>query len=560
MKESGGSRPSPDTRKEPLLQSGDDLERPPPDVPAVQQQTTATTTTSSSHTRSAGNTASDNSNSHHAPLSEPVSSMSSTYQPPPLSWQSSSPAVVPSNDPPPILTAPTSFDEIIIQQNQNHAFWRTFLSRLVTRRRQITAGGDSLHKTHHNSSSALTTTTPKTNEIDSKDESYQGVEGAMRWIISVLCSSSMAYAISFLFMISGLAYGVLNQAELFATQIDWDLDYRVAFIGNSYLFVNDVPRLMEVMNNFHIVQDSCLHAGVSLGTLLYTGNGMYPRWQTNEAMSYEYNEYYGDYMKSYDYGRCTVAQLFAYDPNITYKNRNGMYYNDGKNPCMMVPYYLDSLNDQLLYSNQTTTNTQMKWDFVVLSDQTKRMAVEDGRNNTINALKHAYGPLLKENGAIPILVDTHAFWSSDSNMTGLNDIPTFQYLISEGVQQYVQALKKVLPSKQKPIVAPVGMAYLVIWEENPDLWKKLFLDDAVHSSVYGSYLFSLVLSTTIFGHLPSAETSYRMEYLFASSRRLVTNDNGVQYPSYEEARYLREVAARVVLKKYVPSSFPNSNK
>jgi hypothetical protein len=49
---------------------------------------------------------------------------------------------------------------------------------------------------------------------------------------------------------------------------------RVAFIGNSITFVNDIPRLIEVMAQGRLTQDSCLHGSLNFMTILSKGNGM----------------------------------------------------------------------------------------------------------------------------------------------------------------------------------------------------------------------------------------------------------------------------------------------
>ena len=385
-------------------------------------------------------------------------------------------------------------------------------------------------------------------EIATKIPSDEGVAGAIRHVIALVSSAGILYLLLFVVMASGMVYGVLRQSGLFSG-IDWDQDLNVAFIGNSYLFVNDIPRLMETISDGHIFQDSCIHAGGSLSALLVTGNGMYNRWATNEAMLYsadDYNENYGGNRAIYDFGSCSVPQLLkGSDDNLAYGNSYGQFYDDNQNPCLQDPYYLTFLQDTApssLYS--------LKWDYVVLADQTKRMAVSSAREDTINALTSTYAPLLEKIKAIPVIVDTHAFWSDNSNMTGLTDVPTFTSLLYEGVQDYVDALKAVLPSRQAPIVAPIGLAYLTIYEEDYELWQQLFLDDNIHSSVHGSYLFASVLYCTMFGHVPP-DSLPLPEYLFSDARKLMGQP---QYPSYDETVYLNNVARRVALQGYIPSS------
>jgi hypothetical protein len=370
---------------------------------------------------------------------------------------------------------------------------------------------------------------------------------------------------------------------------------QVAFIGNAYFFVNDIPRLLESISQGYIYQNSCLHAGGSLSDLWVTGNGMYKLWQTEEA-TIEYaistnrnnnknnddsladddnnnnDDVDGSAMEeetsmisTYDYGYCSVLQLLqGYDKYMTYGNTYGKYYSDGLNPCI-VDYNYDNFITKQLQDDPISSNNNY-WDYIIIVEQTKRMAFAEARNETVNFLKNRYGPLIKASGAIPVLVDTHAFWSSKSNMTGLTDIPTFAALIAQGVTDFSTALASVLPSYQAPLVAPIGLAYLTIWEEDYTFWQKLFLDDGIHSSIYGSYLFACVLFATLFDQLPthnnidgggtSSNSNENSEYnnmasLFMDSRKIV---GPASYPTLEEAEYLRNVAGRVTLRGYVPPS------
>jgi len=329
---------------------------------------------------------------------------------------------------------------------------------------------------------------------------------------------------------------------------NWDIDYNVAFIGNSYLYVNDVPRLMETISEGHISQNSVINTAGSLGKLLRAGNGMNERWRTDDAiLRTGLNNYYNfideDYV-FYDFGACTVYQLLeGYDNDLVYQNYNNAYYDDGTNPCFQDEYYLGLVADRI-------NSQQIYWDFVVLNDQTKRMAFDDARSETIDALKYAYAPMIRDARAIPIIVDTHAFWTESGNMTGLGDVAYFTAEVYEGLREYVLALKYNLPDRLNPKVAKVGLAYLTVYEENQDMWESLFLSDQVHSSPAGSYLFANVLYATIYGHMPhSAQALGGVQSLFEGGRDV--QDQG-GYPTNREANYLRNVARKVVLRGYVP--------
>lgn len=450
-----------------------------------------------------------------------------------------------------IPSTPTSsrFTEFVLTAKAKlQSFWPTFS-------RAVPDTDDPAPGTTTDPNGTTTTTPEKTNhDDDDPDALYKNdtltapslQPSVAQRVMAVLVSPLMIYSAIFVGMAAGLTYGALNEWQLWSF-IDWEEEIKVAFAGSSYLFVNDIPRLAESISAGQIVQDSCLHTGGSLASLLMTGNGMYRRWQTTEAMI-AVDTGYG-YVSSYDFGACSVHQLIAgYDKYIKYENDNKAYYNDGHNPCILDSAYLT-------YKAAEYKKYPPEWDYIVLADQSKRMASSSARYDTVDALVSVYAPLIKESGAIPAIVDTHAFWSSQTNMTGLTDIPTFTRLIYEGVAAYQEALAESLPEEQAPIIIPIGLAYLTVWEENYDMWTTLFLSDAMHASLYGSYLFGCVLYTKLFGHLPKKEVTVpeHIEYLFVGSRYSFSQT--YTYPTQEEASYLRSVAKRVVLNGYIPKSF-----
>jgi hypothetical protein len=89
------------------------------------------------------------------------------------------------------------------------------------------------------------------------------------------------------------------------------------------------------------------------------------------------------------------------------------------------------------------------------------------------------------------------------------------------------------------------------------MWTLLFVNDKIHASIHGSYLFACGLYATIFGHLPDKDivgNPELLQYLYMDSRKLL----GGQSPAYltwDDVEYLLNVTERVALKGYVPSSF-----
>lgn len=181
--------------------------------------------------------------------------------------------------------------------------------------------------------------------------------------------------------------------SLYVTSTDDSTAIRVAFVGNSFQFVNDLPRFVEALSRGWIEhQDSVLHGGLRFETLLTKGNGMYGRWNTSNAILSRTNSTYDDETNYvvYDYGSCTVPQLLlGSDDQLLLYSTGGQqnnddkdfeYVNDGKNPCFQDDGYLQyTLNEKTFQS----------WDFVILNDQSMRPAVPQKRQTSIQVLNQS---------------------------------------------------------------------------------------------------------------------------------------------------------------------------
>jgi len=346
-----------------------------------------------------------------------------------------------------------------------------------------------------------------------------------------------------------------------------DNEMTLAFIGNSYMYINDLPRVMEQMSGHTIKQQSVINTGAGLGSLLKQGNGMYELWQTTNALDFwggfdfvtlmqdtdiEIDEDY----QLYDFGMCTVPQLLeGYDGYLSYKNNNEVYFDVGTNPCFEDEYYMTIIQ-------QESFQDPLYFDYVIMNDQTRRMANEDAREDSVDALTQAYAPLLKASRAVPIFIDTHAYFFTEDGMYGNetmgsiflgSSISAFTSSIYEGLYEYVEELGALLPSKQAPKIAKVGMTYLAIYEDSQKHWRHLFSDDGIHASQAGTFLTATVLYATIYGHLPAAvHKQWDMRNLFFRSRSLYGNTTAT--PTLSQAEYLRKWAEKVVLHGYVPKT------
>lgn len=513
---------------------------------------------------------------------------------------------------------------------------------------------------------------------------------------------------------------------------------RVAMIGNSIMYYNDLPRLLEAMSGGQLTQDSCLHGDASLESHLVYGNGMLEKWNTGQARmwdvdekeashEYYYDIYYNSYGSSYggddasssnyddqtfdeayiyDFGACTVEQLLlgyddrlkevyegdeqtddddsnnrwrkkrqrwrmrnlqmmtnssslherwryrqqdellqqlsgsirqdhnhdrirkrrrrrvedagddvaanddddnagddqavdynddgnggnaaaadddasasaaAADDDYASANQNDdgddAYYTstddggDGAGVSYDDDYYQDTYNDKYPLQDDGTNPCLLsanyyffkqrqyddfgppQWDYVLINDNSRAPCCTEQRATGLELLEDVYVPWLRQTKAVPIFMVTHSYWASKRDMSGLTDIPTFLSLTYEGYKEYAETVGKALPERQKPRIAPVGLAFLLIWEENPSMWYDLIHQDEIHLTPSGTYLEGLIVYATIYGRLPNTKIVLNGDIanLFSGARRMTPSEHIQEaYPTMDQARYLYHIARRIM--------------
>lgn len=395
-----------------------------------------------------------------------------------------------------------------------------------------------------------------------------------QWAVRGLAAAVVTAGVSFLLWHGGRSRA-LQKAKV----------VRIAHVGNSFQFVNDFPRMLPRLAapTRTIEQDSVLHGSLSLVSLLKKGNGMLNRWATKKA--------WNETLQMYDYGACTVPQLLiGRDDYLESGNYNEYYKNDGKNPCFPQhdgnnnyddDFYLnddDNVDDAqddddnyqynendddkaayLEYTIETKMGNGKSWDYVIFNDQSLRPAIRQKRDRSMVVLNNTYSDLLMQAGATPVFMATHAYWRTDINVTalyGIRDVPHFTAKVQLGYEMYANTLIEASSSVLQPLVAPVGIAYLTVWEQNRQLWNKFFGPDLFHPSPHGTYLLGCVIHATIFGILPEPPTSVNtIANYFSRARSMHLSGYSQPFPTHQEALYLRWVARRVVFRNYRPPSF-----
>jgi hypothetical protein len=379
----------------------------------------------------------------------------------------------------------------------------------------------------------------------------------------------------------------------------------IAFIGNSMQYQNDLPRLIETMSGESMTQNSCLHGGTTLHKILQTGNGMFDKFNTSRAILQD--DFYGS-GPVFDFGACTVEQLlFGYDSALEQQVywKTGYLVDDGTNPCLQNGRYYD-----YLVKVQKDRRLPPFWDFIVLNDNTQSPGLNHSRQESLAVLTSHYLPWLRTLGArtghgtVPVFLHTHAYYTVDRNLTGLadqpDDIPHFTsvtYAVciqrgktcicnvfshrfctlccaQQGYQLYYQLLKEALPKSQEPRIAPVGLAFLIVWEENRDLWQTLFHFDHLHASPSGSFLTACVMHHTLFEKLPDHDVLFApmsrrrhrrgpprnmddsMSHLWDTARVMQQADQPPNpFPTRKTAMYLYRVCQRVTVEGERPKSW-----
>ncbi len=318
----------------------------------------------------------------------------------------------------------------------------------------------------------------------------------------------------------------------------------------SLQYFNDLPRFLEGVSQGHLKQKSCLHGDASLTRILETGSGVYGKFNTTKALNSD---------GVYDFGACTVKQLlFGRDEDLEQQVWNHVntsefsLKDDGLNPCLQDPSYLKYLDDH--------TIQPPKFDFILINDNTRNPGRAETREAGLRILEQKYVPWFLETGATPVFFDTHAYSTPLRNTSDFVDIPTFTSLTYEGYRQYHALVSQLLPASQAPRLAPVGLAFLTVYEEDMHVWRRLFHNfDHLHASPAGTFLTAAVIHFTLFGEMPEKRAMIPQDRNFAAlwenARVMQEADQPPNpFPTFAEAVYLYDVADRVARKRHLPKS------
>jgi hypothetical protein len=264
---------------------------------------------------------------------------------------------------------------------------------------------------------------------------------------------------------------------------------KVAHLGNSIQYYNDMPRLLEHMlrhSYISVQQDSCLRGGATLRSLWKNGNGMGEKFATDAAKRED---------GSYDVGAPTIQELLE----------------------------------------------EASWDFVVVNDHTQSPARPEKKEESETALKNHYIPLfLKCQATMVVFVQTPAYKTPVKDSADLGTFDEFTEKIWHGYEAYAKLVRQEgsdhdLDAK----VAPVGLAYQAIKQQDHELWVKLYARDDFHPSPHGTLLEASVVYCTIVGEVPPVYDALWWE----TARYMQPPETEpLPLPTSEEAAILQDVA------------------
>jgi hypothetical protein len=304
---------------------------------------------------------------------------------------------------------------------------------------------------------------------------------------------------------------------------------RVAFLGNSIQYYNDTPRFLANLGRGSIShQDSCYRGGASLLSLWEDGNGMKRKFATPNAETSR-TTVDGKEVVVYDVGAPTVRSLLS-----------------GRD-----------VDDDTTISGGPCGGGEGGggWDYVVMNDYTQGPARIAGRMAAVEVLREKYLPLIVENRAIPIIVETYAYrYPGIHDSSDLGSTREFQTRVHDGVTSYLEALRSDWGGADTdaitPRMAPVGTAFMRVHDEDREMWEGLFDPfDHFHPSPSGTFLQGCVLHWTMFGSPPPLPpTDDDIADLWRDARVMhdvMDGPIGPPLPNIKAAEYLWNVAREV---------------
>ena len=159
-----------------------------------------------------------------------------------------------------------------------------------------------------------------------------------------------------------------------------------------------------------------------------------------------------------------------------------------------------------------------KWDYVVLQEQSRIPAIPEERDNEMYPLVRELNEKIIKNGAQTMLFMTWGYKDGDKE---------YGYETYEDMQEALRIGYMGIAEELSLPVSPVGLAFLRAKQEDKNI--NLWVDDASHPTVEGSYLAACVFYAKIFNKSPIG-----LSYTAGLTKK--------------DAKFLQKIAAETVLK------------
>ena len=317
---------------------------------------------------------------------------------------------------------------------------------------------------------------------------------------------------------------------------------RVAFIGNSYLYYNDLPRLFQVLTvaddaikpssadgqDGKVTIGDCLRGGTSIPSLLAQGNGMRNKFSSRPASRSPGG--------SYDIGAPTVSDLLT----------------------ARGPWDALVIND---YSQAATRPWTRAESVAALETEIAPMIVAASRGGGggeggggVGGDGDGEGEDGNRGGSgwcVTVLMEVAAYREQINNSADLGTWADFTAKQDEGHRVYRDALAAALPSAAPPHavrIANANAAFAAVRGDNEALWRDLYAEDDYHPSAVGTFLQACCVFAALYGRPPRVPEHFLAapEDMWAGARYMLPPPAKGRMPSREEMTYLVEVAEKVV--------------
>lgn len=308
----------------------------------------------------------------------------------------------------------------------------------------------------------------------------------------------------------------------------------LAFVGNSFLYYNDTPRMLEQLltrARYQSTHQSCVRGGATLVSL----------WEKSCNVKFS--------------GLAVPSSALLPEGSRRSSMSSGAARRVNEEREEDVPLTMETM---LVGGGKKGS---IPWDYIIMADQSQAPARSYSRLPSLKVLEEKYVPSFLKNVQqqqqqqqeqrpeeedttklpIPIFIQTHAYrkmnnkFEAEDYQNDLQDFDHFTTLLREGINEYSELVttqlrnyytinnnsndnsnnennnnneeeqqQKLRQQQQETmtLIAPVGEAYAILYHTNKKLWDKLYDKDNYHPSPYGTWLQVCILFMIIIGEVP----------------------------------------------------------